>query len=70
MRMVMTATIITTNNTSRAFWPRMCAQIAIKLFGPNLATFRTKANEIRGAMAAVPGFVDLLVEPQVGVPQV
>ena len=46
------------------------AQIAIKLFGPELATLRTKANEIRDAMAAVPGVVDLLVEPQVGVPQV
>ncbi len=46
------------------------AQIAIKLFGPDLATLRTKANEIRGAMANVPGIVDLLVEPQVGVPQV
>lgn len=46
------------------------AQIAIKLFGPDLATLRTKANEIRGAMAVVPGIVDLLVEPQVGVPQV
>ncbi|HKQ76268.1 MAG TPA: efflux RND transporter permease subunit [Blastocatellia bacterium] len=45
------------------------AQIAIKLFGPELATLRTKANEIRDAMAAVPGVVDLLVEPQVGVPQ-
>lgn len=46
------------------------AQIAIKLFGPDLATLRTKASEIRGAMATVPGIVDLLVEPQVGVPQV
>jgi CzcA family heavy metal efflux pump len=46
------------------------AQIAIKLFGPELATLRTKANEIREAMATVPGVVDLLVEPQVGVPQV
>lgn len=46
------------------------AQIAIKLFGPDLATLRTKAGEIRDAMAEVPGIVDLLVEPQVGVPQV
>ncbi len=46
------------------------AQIAIKLFGPDLATLRSKAGEIRNAMALVPGIVDLLVEPQVGVPQV
>jgi len=46
------------------------AQIAIKLFGPDLATLRTKANEMRDAMATVAGVVDLLVEPQVGVPQV
>jgi CzcA family heavy metal efflux pump len=46
------------------------AQIAIKLFGPDLATLRTKAGEIREAMAGVHGIVDLLVEPQVGVPQV
>lgn len=46
------------------------AQIAIKLFGPDLATLRNKAGEIRDAMSNVPGIVDLLVEPQVGVPQV
>lgn len=46
------------------------AQIAIKLFGPDLVTLRNKAEEIRTAMSAVPGVVDLLVEPQVGVPQV
>lgn len=45
------------------------AQIAIKLFGSDLATLRTKAGEIRDAMSEVPGVVDLLVEPQVGVPQ-
>lgn len=46
------------------------AQIAIKLFGPDLATLRNKAEDIRKAMEMVPGIVDLLVEPQVGVPQV
>ena len=46
------------------------AQIAVKLFGPDLATLRNKAGEIRDAMARVPGVVGLLVEPQVGVPQV
>ena len=45
------------------------AQIAIKLFGPDLVTLRNKAEEIRTTMAEVPGIVDLLVEPQVGVPQ-
>ena len=46
------------------------AQIAIKLFGSDLGNLRTKAGEIRDAMAKIPGIVDLLVEPQVGVPQV
>ena len=46
------------------------AQIAVKLFGPDLPTLRTKAGEVRAAMAGVRGVVDLLVEPQVGVGQV
>lgn len=46
------------------------AQIAVKVFGSDLATLRTKAGEIREAMSGVDGVVDLLVEPQVGVPQV
>jgi CzcA family heavy metal efflux pump len=46
------------------------AQIAIKLFGPDLATLRTKAAEIRAALEPIPGLVDLMVEPQTGVPQV
>src|SRR5215470_16573519 len=46
------------------------AQIAIKLFGPDMVTLRSKAEEIRKQMETVPGVVDLLVEPQTGVPQV
>lgn len=45
------------------------AQIAVKLFGGDLATLRTKAEEIRAAMASVPGIVDLQVEKQVLIPQ-
>jgi CzcA family heavy metal efflux pump len=46
------------------------AQIAIKLFGPDLVTLRNKAEEIRKAMQPVAGIVDLMVEPQTGVPQI
>jgi CzcA family heavy metal efflux pump len=46
------------------------AQIAIKLFGPDLVTLRNKAEEIRKSMEPVSGIVDLMVEPQVGVPQI
>jgi CzcA family heavy metal efflux pump len=46
------------------------AQIAIKLFGPDLVTLRNKGEEIRKAMEPIPGIVDLIVEPQTGVPQV
>jgi CzcA family heavy metal efflux pump len=46
------------------------AQIAVKLFGPDLAVLRSKGEEIRRAAASVPGVVDLMLEPQVGVPQV
>ncbi len=46
------------------------AQIAIKLFGPDLPTLRNKGEEIRAAIENVPGVVDLLLEPQVGMPQI
>src|SRR6266850_1818652 len=46
------------------------AQIAIKLFGPDLVTLRNKAEDIRKAMEPISGVVDLMVEPQTGVPQV
>jgi CzcA family heavy metal efflux pump len=45
------------------------AQIAVKLFGDDLATLREKAEEIRTAMSQVPGVVDLQVEKQVLIPQ-
>jgi CzcA family heavy metal efflux pump len=43
--------------------------IAVKVFGPDLPTLRQKAWEIQAAMAAVPGVVDLQIEPQVSVPK-
>ncbi len=46
------------------------SQIAVKLFGPDLAELRSRAVEIGEAMAAVPGVVDLRVEPQVEIPQI
>lgn len=46
------------------------AQIAIKLFGPDLGVLRAKAKDIESQMKTVRGVVDLLVEPQVGVPQI
>ncbi|MBN8707998.1 MAG: efflux RND transporter permease subunit [Verrucomicrobia bacterium] len=45
------------------------AQIAVKLFGDDLTTLRERAEEIRAAMASVPGVVDLQVEKQVLIPQ-
>lgn len=46
------------------------AQIAVKLFGGDLATLRAKAEEIRQAMSEVEDVVDLSVEKQVLVPQI
>lgn len=46
------------------------AQIAIKVFGPQLATLRGKAAEIYAAIKDVDGIVDLQVEQQVLIPQV
>jgi HME family heavy-metal exporter len=45
------------------------AQVGIKLYGDDLTVLRNKANEIKAAIADVPGVKDLLVEQQVEIPQ-
>jgi CzcA family heavy metal efflux pump len=46
------------------------AQVAVKIFGDDLAALRAQAEAVRGVMAGVPGVVDLQVEKQVLIPQV
>lgn len=46
------------------------AQLAIKVFGEDLAVLREKAEEIRGAIDNIPGLVDLSTEQNFGQPQV
>lgn len=46
------------------------AQVAIKLFGPDLKMLRVKAAEIQKAIENTKGLVDLQVEQQVLIPQV
>lgn len=46
------------------------AQIAIKVFGPELAVLRVKAAEIKKSIEGTKGLVDLQVEQQVLIPQV
>lgn len=46
------------------------AQIAIKVFGGDLATLRAKAAEIKAAIEDTKGLVDLQIEQQVLIPQV
>ena len=45
------------------------AQVALKLFGPDLNTLRQKAEEIKAAMSHVKGVADLQVEQQVQIEQ-
>ncbi len=46
------------------------AQIAVKLFGDDLAVLRSKAEEIRNTMQTVEGATDVQIERQVLIPQV
>ncbi len=46
------------------------AQIAVKLFGDDLAVLRSKAEEIRNVMATVEGSADVQIEKQVLIPQI
>ena len=45
------------------------AQVAVKIFGQDLALLRAKAAELELAFAGVPGVVDLQIEKQVLIPQ-
>ncbi|MFH1027269.1 MAG: efflux RND transporter permease subunit, partial [Pseudomonadota bacterium] len=46
------------------------ANLAIKVYGPELFRLRSSAEEIRAAIADVPGLADLSVEQQKDIPQV
>lgn len=45
------------------------AQIALKIYGDDLDTLRTVAEQIRERLATIPGLVDLQLEKQVRIPQ-
>ena len=45
------------------------AQVAIKLYGPDLSVLRDKSQQILRVMQSVQGAVDVQLEPQIDVPQ-
>ena len=45
------------------------AQVAVKVFGPDLRVLRDRAQDVQTRMSKVPGVVDLQVEPQVEISQ-
>ena len=45
------------------------AQIGMKIYGDDLDILRRKAEEMKSAIQSVPGVKDLLIEPQVTIPQ-
>ncbi len=45
------------------------AQLALKVYGEDLDTLRSVAEDLRSQIAAIPGLVDLQVEKQVRIPQ-
>ncbi|MBK0401843.1 efflux RND transporter permease subunit [Adhaeribacter sp. BT258] len=46
------------------------ANIAIKIFGPDLSQLFTLSNQIKANIEGIDGLVDLSVEQQVGIPQI
>ncbi len=46
------------------------ANIAIKIFGPDLNKLFTLSNEIKRSIEGIAGLVDLSVEPQIDIPQI
>jgi CzcA family heavy metal efflux pump len=46
------------------------ASLVVRLYGPDLAVLREKAQDVRRAMEGVDGLADLKVQPQVLVPQI
>ena len=45
------------------------AALAIKIFGPDLETLRSKAQDVKDALEGTPGLVDVQVESQTLIPQ-